>query len=361
MKTQATDSLNQLHHLASKMPNQLLDKEKVLLNEIYSESLEDSENPESLFNYSIAKAMRKHFESGQANEHIYLQKFEIPQIRLFELLIQQFPLANLSQHCVNTLLADALAVHTNPVLMDIGIGTGMQVCNIIERLLQDPNCRIKNLTVVGIEPYGEALNATHQNITNISQSASFGIKLITKEAFIEKMTLDEISQLLPDNYDGLYVNASFALHHIQTAEDRKLVFENLKTLKVDAFVLSEPNSNHFEKNYQKRFENCINHYGTLFRIIDTLSITNQEKAALKLFFSREIDDVLGNSEQIRVEKHYATEQWISIFEETGFELKKPKARFDYEELNGTILQTNLPNRYSTEFKGEEITSLFWAN
>lgn len=361
MKTIEKNVLSQLQDLATKMPSNLTENEKTILNEIYHEALEDLEDSDSMFAYSIAKAMRKHFEAGQSNEHIYLQKFEIPQIRLFELLIQQFPLANLSQHCVNTLLADALAKHTNPVLMDIGIGTGMQVTNIVEQLLKNPDCKIKNLTVVGIEPYGEALKATNQNITNISQKATFSINLITKEAFIERMSLGEIRQLLPSTYDGLYVNASFALHHIQTAEDRKIVFENLKALQVDAFVLSEPNSNHFEKNYQKRFDNCVNHYGTLFKIIDTLEITNQEKAALKLFFSREIDDVLGNSEAVRVEKHYATEQWVSLFEETGFELKKPQAEFGYEALNGTILQTGLANRYATEFNGEEITSLFWAN
>lgn len=361
MKTITQNALQELHALASKMPNALIENDKEILNEIYHEALEDLENPESMFAYSIAKAMRKHFEDEQSNEHIYLQKFEIPQIRLFELLIQQFPLANLSQHCVNTLLADTLAKHSNPVLMDIGIGTGMQVSNIIEQLLRNPDCQVKNLTVVGIEPYGEALKATKQNITSVSQKATFSINLMTKEAFIERLSFDEICQLLPSKYDGLYVNASFALHHIQTAEDRKLVFENLKKLKVDAFVLSEPNSNHFEKNYQKRFENCVNHYGTLFKIIDTLEITNQEKAALKLFFSREIDDVLGNTENVRVEKHYATEQWVSLFEETGFELKKPQAKFDYKALNGTILQTELPDRYATEFKGEEITSLFWAN
>ncbi len=324
MKTIEIDTLTQIHALTSKMPNLLNDEDKALLNQIYTEALEDLEDADSMFTYSITKAMRKHFENGQSKEHIYLQKFEIPQIRLFELLIQQFPLANLSQHCINTLLANELANHSNPVLMDIGIGTGMQVCTIIEQLISNQNCQIKKLTIVGIEPYGEALKVTEQNISKISPNAPFSIDLITKEAFIERMALSEIQQLLPATYDGLYVNASFALHHIQTAEDRKLVFETIKRLKVDAFALSEPNSDHFEKSYAQRFKNCINHYGTLFKIIDTLAITSKEKAALKLFFSREIDDVLGNTEDVRVEKHYATEQWIELFEETGFTLEKKK-------------------------------------
>lgn len=361
MKTINKNSQMILNDLASRMPNALTKDDKALLSDIYYESLEDIDEPEAMFTYTLSKAMRKHLIDGQSQEHIYLQRFEIPQIRLFELLIQQFPLANLSQHCTNTLLVDALIKHTNPVLMDIGIGTGFQVSNIIEGLSKKANNQIKCLHVVGIEPFADALKMTEQNIKHISENAPFEVKLTVKEAFIEQMNQDELLQMLPAQYDGLYVNASFSLHHIQQLSQRKAVFEILKNLEVDAFVLSEPNSNHFELSYQKRFQNCKNHYGVLFQIIDTLSITATEKAALKLFFSREIDDVLGNTEEVRVEKHFATEQWVQLFEETGFKLQKRKTVFEYEQLNGTNLKTDLPNRYATEFMGEEITSLFWAN
>jgi len=184
--------------------------------------------------------------------------------------------------------------------------------------------------------------------------------LVTKVAFIEALSLTDLKALLPTTYDGIYANASFALHHIQSESQRKVVFEMLKDLEMNALVVSEPNSDHYEPSYSKRFQNCVNHYGALFRIIDTLLITATEKAALKLFFSREIDDVLGHTEAARVEKHYATEQWVQMFEETGFQLQKRPATFEYTQLNGTQLQTNLPNRYAAVFKGEEITSLFWA-
>jgi len=360
MKIASTNAQVILNDLASRMPNALSEDDKALLNDIYYESLEDIDEPEAMFTYTLTKAMRKHLMDRQSQEHIYLQRFEIPQIRLFELLIQQFPLANLSQQCTNTLLIDALVKHTNPVLMDIGIGTGFQVSNIIEGLSKKANNQIKCLHIVGIEPFADALKMTEQNIKRASENIPFEVKLTVKEAFIEQLNEEEIRQMLPAQYDGLFINASFALHHIQKMSKRKAVFEILKNLEVDAFVLSEPNSNHFEPSYQKRFQNCKNHYGILFQIIDTLSITATEKAALKLFFSREIDDVLGNTEEVRVEKHFATEQWVQLFEETGFKLQKREAAFEYEQLNSTNLKTDLPNRYATEFKGEEITSLFWA-
>ncbi|MEZ4904202.1 MAG: GRAS family protein [Spirosomataceae bacterium] len=353
-----TTALTQLHDLASRMPNQLNEADKEVLNEIYQESLENLENPESLFNYTIAKAMQRHFLAEQSQEHIYLQRFEIPQIRLFELLIQQFPLANLSQHCTNTLLIDALSQHVQPVLMDIGMGTGFQVCTIVEGLAKKANSKVQHLTIVGIEPFGEALAVATQNIQKLTSTIPFTVALVSKEAFIEQLSLNELRQLLPQDYDGLYANASFALHHIREQAQRKAVFKTLKALAMNALVVSEPNSDHYEPLYTKRFENCVHHYGILFQIIDTLSITTTEKAALKLFFSREIDDVLGNTEEVRVEKHYATQQWIDLFVATGFELQKRTAQFDYESLNGTFLQKNLSNRYATFFNNEEITSLF---
>lgn len=356
----ATTALTSLHDLASRMPHSLTEADNQTLSDIYFESVEDLENPESLFNYTLTKAMRKHTTGTQSQEHIYLQRFEIPQIRLFELLIQQFPLANLSQHCTNTLLIDALAQHTHPVLMDIGIGTGFQVANIIEGLSKKENSHVKHLTVVGIEPFADAVTTAHENVKRVSAQAPFTVELVTEVAFIENYTLETLQALLPAQHDGIYANASFALHHIQHASQRKTVFELLKTLGIKALALSEPNSNHYEPNYQRRFQNCVNHYGALFRIIDTLDITNTEKAALKLFFSREIDDVLGNSEEVRVEKHYATEQWEQLLTETGFQLEKREAQFQYTHLNGTDLQTDLANRYATVFEGEEITSLFWA-
>lgn len=355
------NTLTDLYNLAKRMPNAMTDTDVAVLNEIYEESLVNLDEPESLFAYTLTKAMRKHFGAEQTQEHIYLQRFEIPQIRLFELLIQQFPLANLSQHCTNTLLIDALAQHSHPVLMDIGIGTGFQVMNIIEGLSKKADSKVQQLTVVGIEPFAEALHTAQTNVERVSKQAPFGVSLVTKVAFIEQLSLSDLSQMLPAQHDGIYVNASFALHHIQQESQRKAVFETLKALGVTSIALSEPNADHYEPVYAIRFKNCVNHYGTLFRIIDTLAITATEKAALKLFFSREIDDVLGNTEAVRVEKHYATQQWVKLFNQTGFQLQKRPATFEYTHLNGTQLRIDLSDRYATVFEGEEITSLFWAN
>lgn len=350
--------LSQLQTLSQRLPYQLTEADKAELEAIYQQCLSAIDEPEAMFGYVLTKAMRKQVSEQQSDEHLYTKKFEIPQIRLFELLIQQLPLATLTQNCANALLVEGLKNEEHPVLMDIGIGTGMQIVNVLQLLAEQADTQTKQLTIIGIEPFADALQTAEKNFSSIK--LPFQITFIPHVAFIEKMTLAEIQALLPPAYDSLIVNASFALHHIQQAAHREAVFGHIRDLAPKAFVLSEPVSDHFEPHYVTRFHNAVKHYGLVFEVIDSLSITPQEKAALKLFFSREIDDVLGHTEDVRVEKQYATHQWLSLFTITGFTLEKPLTSFSSQAMNGAILRTDLPERYAVVFKEEEITNVYWA-
>ncbi len=350
--------LPQLQSLAQRLPDQLTEADEAELEAIYHRCLVTLDDSAAMFGYVLAKAMRKHVAGGQSNEHIYVQQFEIPQIRLFELLIQQLPLATLTQQCANALLVESLNNVENPVLIDIGIGTGLQIVNMLHLLAQQPDCRVKQITVVGIEPFADAVRAAEKNFAELQ--LPFQVHFTAFIRFVEKMTLAEIQALLPTHYDALVVNASFALHHIQQAAQREVVFGHIYNLAPKVFVLSEPVSDHFEPHYATRFHNAVTHYGLVFEVIDSLDVTNKEKAALKLFFSREIDDVLGHTEDVRVEKQYATHQWLELFKKMGFTLEKPLTSFDVQQMNGAFLRADLPQRYAIVFKNEEITNVFWA-
>ncbi|WP_428653910.1 GRAS family protein [Runella sp.] len=349
---------SRLQTLAQRLPDQLTEPDKATLEAIYQQCLSTIDEPEAMFGYVLTKAMRKHVSGEQSNEHIYVQKFEIPQIRLFELLIQQLPLAALTQRCANALLVEGLKKAENPVLMDIGIGTGMQIVNVLHLLAKQPGCQVKQVTVIGIEPFADALQTAEKSLAALQ--LPFQVMFVPLVAFIEKMILAEIQALLPSHYDTLFINASFALHHIQQVTQRETVFGYIRDLAPKAFILSEPVSDHFESHYATRFQNAVKHYGLVFEVIDSLEITDKEKAALKLFFSREIDDVLGHTEAVRVEKQYAPQQWLDLFKTVGFTLEKPTVSFDIQEKNGVDLRTDLPDRYAVVFKDEEITNVYRA-
>jgi hypothetical protein len=84
-------------------------------------------------------------------------------------------------------------------------------------------------------------------------------------------------------YRSPIIHASFALHHIQDrtgVDARNQVLQRLRTLNPVALVLSEPNVDHMEKDYVKRFYNCWSHFGITFEVIDALGFEQKDKDAL---------------------------------------------------------------------------------
>ncbi|MFN4144911.1 MAG: GRAS family protein [Runella sp.] len=351
--------LQSLASLAVFFPDDLSDNDQKRLEAIEQECQTKIEEPEALFGYLFAKAMRKRLTGDASDEHIYLQPFEVPQIRLFELLIHQFPFATLSQICANDLIVSTLSKCKKAVLADIGIGTGVQVANILGSLRQQPGL-LTQLTVVGVEPFGNALTTAVENMKAKRNQLPFELHVRTANAFAENLSPNDWQQLLPAHYDGLCINASFALHHIRTERQRLETLTCLNALHPTALILTEPNSDHFTRDYARRFANAAHHYGILFEVIDRLAILPKEKTALKLFFSREIDDILGLPEDVRVEKHSATYQWSKWLKDSGFELSKPPLHQVIPPLNMAEIRSDLPQRYGVFYGQEEVTSIFYA-
>lgn len=254
---------------------------------------------------------KKYFEES-LDENLYLQTFEVSQIRLFDILIDKFPFVKISQQMVNHSIADACGDAKEVTLVDIGIGLGTQMAHVLE-LLRD-NQQLKRLVVLGIEPAGDALMAAEHAVLAYRDKVPFKIEFIGIQDFAENVDFTPVGCLT----DHIIVNASLALHHIQTDLMRSEVIRRIKSINPAAFILTEPNVDHFEPNVLKRFVNSYNHFYAIFQVIDGLEITGAEKQALKLFFGREIQDIFGKREADRFEKHEPGEKWISRLSSAGF-------------------------------------------
>jgi hypothetical protein len=84
------------------------------------------------------------------------------------------------------------------------------------------------------------------------------------------------------------------------------------------FLLTEPNIDHFEPDFHKRFQNCYRHFYHVFAVIDKLDIAKDERNGLKLFFGREIDDIIGKQFQDRYERHEPADMWLWRLRKAGF-------------------------------------------
>lgn len=356
-----TRNTEKLTQLARCFPHYVYEEIMDPIHQIEQESWDSIDEENTMLDFVFARAMKQFSkDSAEKYEHIYTKKFEIPQIKLFELLIKKFPMIGMTQQLANTLLCDRLRNWKEAVLVDIGAGTGFQAREIVRRLGNEPLRQTQKLTIVAVEPFPGALEMAKQNFEEIAKEVPFEVNYILKNEFAENMSLRDWSELLSGLGENVVVNASFALHHIRSHKDRIKVFQHLREMSVNAIVLSEPNVDHYEPNYYQRFKNCLHLFSQIFEAIDELEVTDEEKNALKLFFSREVDDILGVKEEDRVEKHYAVGQWLAALQEVGFIATKRDKNLFFDEQYNIELHGNYYDFWSVRYKGQDIISVILA-
>jgi hypothetical protein len=275
-----------------------------------------SDDSEKFLATLFIKAIKKYIGPSVIDENLYLKKFEIPQIELFSILIEKFPFVKYSQEIINHSICQTVRHENEIIIMDIGIGLGVQMLNLLDKLNEIEY--LEKLTVIGIEPSKQALEKATQQFDEIKDRMNFEFTFVPVQGFIEMMPLEKLKDVVYDYKGSLIINASLALHHIQELDNRHLVIQNLYQLKPKAFYIAEPNVNHYEPELYFRFQNCYRHFSHVFQVIDTLNASSKEKNGLKLFFGREIEDIIGNNNRERFEKHEPAYRWIEKLQVAGF-------------------------------------------
>lgn len=326
------------------------------LQDLYRNASTGMDNSSEDFVAALVASSYIRSRSGQLQEeNIYLKNYEVPQIRLFDILIEKFPYVTISQQMVNRHIASALQHETEACLLDIGIGLGTQVCNLLE-LLKD-NRSLKTLHIVGIEPGKEALEVAKTRIMAMQELLPFSIRITACVGFAETMDLSTLSL----GSAPLYINASLALHHIQTAAQRNNLLKTLKSFQPKGLYLIEPNVDHFNSLFTVRFKNCFRHFYHLFCTIDLLDIAQNEKNALKLFFGREIEDIIGKSEQTRFEKHEPATGWISRLQLAGWQVKSNTLAIETRPDIPVAIQHHPEGFIGFTHIDETVLALIYAN
>jgi len=273
--------------------------------------------PVFVFGAALARRLG---EGAHQAANLYLADFDVPQIDLFNLLARHYTPVTLASRLLNDRIARLTAGRDAAVLVDVGIGTGRQVASLIERLAIDGR-RPGLLRVIGIEPSGWALEAARQNTMQAAERAGIRLEFHGLHRALERVSEGEWSELRRIG-KGAVVNASFALHHVSDVRGidvRTKVLRRLRALEPEEIVIAEPNVDHHDPRLVPRFANCWAHFGAVFRLIDALAMTPEERDALKVcFFGREILDIVGSTEDARSERHEPVESWIRRLRAAGF-------------------------------------------
>lgn len=296
------------------------DNARALLADLVDDHLDDGAHGEDLQYYIFASALSKRLESDKAAEiNLYLRQFEKTQISLFNLLAEHLPTVALAGPLANEVLAGYMGGQDEVTLLDVGIGSGRQEVALLH-LLGAQGRLPRKLNVVAIEPDAGSLLEAGFALAEAAQALGVELEFHPVHKVVEE--LDEEDWRMFASFGApLFVLGAFAVHHVRSAPGqhaRDALFRRLRALDPDAVVLCEPSSNHDSSSLVERFEAAWHHFGLTFRIIDGLEVNDREKAAMKMFFAREIEDIVANADETRCERHEPVDAWVRRFRDAGF-------------------------------------------
>ena len=277
--------------------------------------------PEDLRYFIFASALSRRLQSNkQAEINLYLRQYEKTQIALFNLLAEHLPTVAMAGPLANEVLARFVGGHDEVTLLDVGIGSGRQEVALVHLLAQRGTLPRK-LNVVAVEPDAGSLLEASFALGEAAEALGFELAFHPVHKLVED--LDEADWAEFASFGApLVVLSAFAVHHVRSAPGRRTrdgLFHRLRELQPDAVVLCEPSSNHDTPDLMERFQAAWSHFGLTFGLIDALDVDGSQKAAMKMFFAREIDDIVGSAEDARCERHEPVDRWVRRMRDAGFE------------------------------------------
>ncbi|MBW5447027.1 GAI protein [Cohnella sp. CFH 77786] len=287
----------------------------------FAEGLEIAKHPGDLLPYLFAKSMLKRVNPEQHEQmNLYLRQHDIPQITLFNLLAQKIPFVAHAAPLANGLLARYIHSDADISFLEVGIGTGRQIVSLLQELHRQGK-RPATFTLHAIEPNQDCLQQAQRNVMQAASSCGIRVVFHPIPYEIERMP-DEAWKRIAAGSGSLLVNAAFALHHIRDMEGgsaaKDEVLSKIRSLRPAILVMCEPDSDHQTSDRMSRFNNCWRHFSAVFEFIDKLDLLPEHNRALKIFFGREIEDIIANPEHTRCERHESTTNWITRLKKAGF-------------------------------------------
>jgi hypothetical protein len=297
------------------------DEARFLLGGVVADRPDAGSDPEGLQDYIFASALSRRLDPARSAEiNLYLQQFELQQISLFNLLAEHLPTVSLSVAVSNEILAGFLAGWDEVALLDLGIGTGRQEVAMLRDLAERDELP-RRLTVFAVEPDADSLRAAEAALRAATRELGVELEFHGLNLIAEELR-EEHWALFGSTRGPLVMHAAFAAHHIRDRGNgycaRTEFFRRLRQLNPLAVVLCEPSSDHHTHLLGERFENSWRHFGLTFDLIDRAGLPPREAAAIKMFFAREIQDIVGNLEETRCERHESVSAWVERLRRAGF-------------------------------------------
>ncbi|MDD9932317.1 MAG: hypothetical protein OXT09_01860 [Myxococcales bacterium] len=264
--------------------------------------------------------MRRRIDGGGAARNLYLEAPPDAQqmIAAFDVLVRQTPLVRFGHALANAQLAAALAEAPTAWLLDLGVGTGVQ----LEALMHELSVRgVERIDIVavdlpapGADPTAK-LRAVGDRLKALGRSIGLSVRL---HPVAEPAEHFEPQRWLPAG-SGPCVNAALMLHHLQEP-DRRRVLQRIKACAPRLLTLIEPDVDHHQVEFLPRVRQCLAHFGAVFEVLDgCLQAHPAERGIIeRAFFGREIENIIAHEAEARHERHERRGRWWARLSQLGF-------------------------------------------
>jgi len=295
-------------------------------------------------------------QAGSAGGNLYLDaRPPGAQLRAFELLRLRTPLIPFAYAAGNRALLDAMEAPGPVTIIDVGIGRGGQ----IRALLRNPSARrlFTSVRVVGVEPDSSsdtgtgALELAEHNVLRTAQEVGIPATFHGIASRAEDL---ELGQLEAAGLTGTVIaNSAFSLHHVPATDDpeggRARVLRLLRRARVRAFVLVEPDSNHYEDDVLLRFPHAYRHYRTVSRSLHQLLSPGDASLVWNEFFAPEVRNVISHEGSERTERHEESASWL---------LRLHAADWQPQRVDGLVPQAAAPSGFTVDSRSSAFSLTF---
>lgn len=310
------------------VPSELLQAaELVGVNQKHAAALLlESFKPEDDISRVCAQALLGNKKDKDA-DHIYLSNIQDKdkQINVFDLVLRNVDTVRITTAAALEMMRNFYNQGQQSIThFNIGIGKGHFEVQLIKALAENSKTLPAHIKIIGLDIDEYSLQEAGKNIADAANTylpASTEIEFTSVCTFAEKVPDEMWEQIRAHGTEALGVISAFTLHHISAAEDRDLVLKNVAASGADIFVQVEPDLDDFTPVLRDRLINCWTVFGATYRLIDERCLIEAEADALKyVFFKREIEDILGNDESVRFEKHEEATSWTERCTRAGLNL-----------------------------------------
>lgn len=241
-------------------------------------------------------------------------------------LNQITPFIRFSQLTANQAILEAIEGQRAIHILDFDIMHGVQWPPLMQAIAE----RCGNLhppPMIRITGTGEDLGILQRTGDRLLKFAqSLGLKfqfhplLLRNDPTSVPLYLPSALQLLPD--ETLAVNCVLYLHRLlkDDSRDLRLFLHKIKAMEPKVVTIAEREANHNHPLFLQRFVEALDHYTAVFDSLEaTLPPTSRERLAVeRIWFGREIVDIVSAEGDNRRERHERFESWEVMLRSSGF-------------------------------------------